>query len=406
MPADGDAIRLIYVFLALNAVLLEHDPHDDLMAMSTIRNRYVLIPLVLLLSSCQGAGPTKEPEPAQSADWQAVERLGEARFRAPGAGAWAEVAAWSEMPAASRLVTGTGGRLILARPGRQIAIGTKSRLRLPGPERGARLEQTEGRVRYRIAGSPAAFAVATPALDVRATDAVLEVSVGAGGTEVTVEEGEARIATPGGQGMSVVTAGGSARAGGPTDAGLMVRRGPGQGYERVAPVLAASRQPALEPAAKRSLEAVIGASTAARDPAHAATAAAAGPAKRSGGGSAKAAERAQAADDAARELVVVPARFRRAPADRADPPAQLVPDAPDDQAVFTDRPDASDDRIAGPPAGADATRADAQQGTAEDERTLENAPTGTAPAAPPEEPFTRLTDGLLNSLRAVSPTTR
>lgn len=214
--------------------------------MDTMRKRSVLVALALLGASCQNTGPAVRAEPG-GAGWRVLERLGEAHLRAPAAGEWAAILAGDEIPPASTLVTGTGGRLILARSGGQLVVGPNSRLRLAGAGQKVALEQSEGRVRYRI-GKALAFAVATPALDVRARDAVLEVSIGTRRTTVTVEAGEAKVATFDGRSVGVVAAGGSARAGAPGEAGLMVRSGPAQSYQRVEPVLTSRRQPVLEPA--------------------------------------------------------------------------------------------------------------------------------------------------------------
>lgn len=338
------------------------------MAVPLMRNPTVPIALVLLLSSCQSAGPAQDAQAGRSS-WRAIERVGEARYRAPSTGDWAEVVAGSEIPAASTLVTGAGGRLILARPGRQIVVGTKSRVRLPGAEREARLEQLEGRVLYRITGSPAAFAMASPALDVQTTAAVLQVSVGPAGTEVTVEQGEAQVATPDGDSVRVVAGGGSVRAGGPD--GLMVRRRPGQGYEPATPLLGSSQAPALEPGAKRSLEAATGAAAAARNP---------------GGG-----------DGAGQELVVVPAGFRQPLHSSARQ------DAPRHHDAVTDQTGTSQHHA---PSPARPERKGVQPGAATNEHAPGSRASAVAPAGVPEDPFVRLTDGLLNALPATSPTGR
>ena len=363
--------------------------HNDSMAMSIMHNRYLVLALALLLSSCQAAGPAGQAAvPAPSA-WQVLERVGETHVQAPGTGGWAEIMARDRISAASTLVTGTGGRLILARPGGQIVIGPNSRVHLPAAEHEARLEQTEGRVRYRIAGSAEPFAVVTPALNVQASGTILEVAVGAAGTELTVETGEARIATLDGRSVGVVPAGGSARAA--RDAALMVQGAPGQDFEGVEPVLASSRQPALAPPAKRSLEAEIGGRATPRDAAHAppVAAAAAGRGKASSGPQAPVAGPARLADDdGGRELVVVPAGFPSA-RERSAPPSALAPDG-----------QAPDDAIAVPPAGADPHRQARKMDAAENAQTAEDD--GAASAAP-DDPFAGFTDGLLGSLSPVIP---
>lgn len=322
------------------------------MAMSTVRNRYAVVALALSLGSCQSAGPPGQAEPDRAA-WRVLERIGEAHARAPGAGGWTEIMQGDEIPAASTLVTtGTGGRLILARPARQLAVEPKSRLRLAQAGHEGLVEQIQGRVRYRIAGARPAFVVATPALHVQASDTVLEVSVGAGGTEVTVEEGEARVATLDGRAAGLVAAGGSARGRG---AGLLVRRALEQDYARVGPVRASRRpEPAAEPA------------------------------------------RAVADDDEPQPAMVL-AGFRGTPK-RPGRSSRPVPDAPDHDVAFTDHAGAGDDRSATPHARA----ASAQPRTTDHTRTPEHHGSGVSLPGALDERFLRFTEGLLGPLSPIS----
>jgi len=339
-------------------------------------SRCLLVALGLLLSSCQSAVPTGHAGPDQPG-WQVLERVGEVHVRSPAAPAFAEIMASDRIAPGSTLVTGTGGRLILARFEGQVVVGTNSRLRLPGAGRAAPLEQLAGDARYRITGSAAAFAVTTPALNLSARDAVLEVSVATTGTAVTVEAGEVRVSSPDGASVGVVPAGGAARAGGPGDRGLMVRGAPQQTFEPVAPVLASRPRPAPAPDAAPGSKTAIGARSRTAPLAAAST----GPAGAPDGTTVALAAPASLVDAAGdAELVVMPAGFARV-AERA-PPAAAERGGATEAAGARSIPDR----------GAPRKSADAEPVAAEKPRTAQND------AEPGAAPFGRLTGGLLNGL--------
>ncbi len=201
-----------------------------------------LAPMVIgagLLAGCQSARQTPPPEVRADA-WRVVERVGEARYLAPGTGSWAAALPATALPDGSQVTTGAGGRLILARANDQVSAGPGSQFSLPDAAFGAALEQTVGRLRYRLA-EPPAFAVATPALAIEIQDSVFEVRVGADATEVAVERGRLRVATLDGQREIDLAAGQSAEASGHQE--LAFRRAGGQPLEPVERLIL----PALEP---------------------------------------------------------------------------------------------------------------------------------------------------------------
>ena len=103
-----------------------------------------------LLAGCQGATPGPTPE-VLADGWRVVERLGDARYLAPGASGWSPAIPAATLPSGSRVATGAGGRVILARNGDHVSAGPGSRFSLPPVGPGAILEQHAGWLRYRIA---------------------------------------------------------------------------------------------------------------------------------------------------------------------------------------------------------------------------------------------------------------
>jgi hypothetical protein len=201
-----------------------------------------LVPIVIgagLLAACQSAGEAPPPEVRADA-WRVVERVGEARYLAPGTTGWAAALPATTLPDGSRVTTGAGGRLILARAADHVSAGPGSQFSLPDAAPGAALEQTAGRLRYRLA-EPPPFAVATPALAIEVAGSVFDVTVGADATEVAVERGRLRVSTPDGQREIRLEAGQSAQASG--HEALAFRRASGQPLERVERLIL----PALEP---------------------------------------------------------------------------------------------------------------------------------------------------------------
>jgi hypothetical protein len=190
-----------------------------------------------LLVGCQGAITRPSPE-LQTDGWRVVERLGDARYLAPGASGWSPAIPAATLPSGSRVATGTGGRVILARNDDHLSAGPASRFSLPPLGPGAVLEQHAGWLRYRMADAgPQTIVVETPFLAIEARSAVFDVTVTQTATEVSVERGQVRIATPDGRRQIELEAGESAYAGGPGGDGLAFRRGQGEPLEAVEPTI-------------------------------------------------------------------------------------------------------------------------------------------------------------------------
>ncbi len=186
---------------------------------------------------------SKQPAEPEVEAWRVVERLGEARYLAPSMAAWEEITPRGLIPAGSQIATGIGGRLIVHQDDNQLSAGTNSRFVLPGWESGDSMLQTEGWLRYRIAGEPdASFAIETPFLDLLVNDAVLDVTVGDSETEVAVVSGRVRVKTLDGRRQIDLHAGYTGYASMAGDS-LAIRRGPDQRLEQVP----ATVVPALHP---------------------------------------------------------------------------------------------------------------------------------------------------------------
>ena len=201
-----------------------------------------LAPIVIgavLLAGCQSAGQAPPAEVRADA-WRVIERVGEARYLAPGASSWAAALSATTLPDGSKVATGMGGRLILARAADHLSAGPGSQFSLPDAAPDTVLEQTAGRVRYRLTES-SPFRVATPALAIRVGGSVFDVTVGADASEVAVERGRLRVATPDGEREIELEAGQSARAGGPQ--ALAFRRASGQPLEPVERLTLPALQP-------------------------------------------------------------------------------------------------------------------------------------------------------------------
>jgi hypothetical protein len=196
------------------------------------------------LAACQGLPQLSLSDPAPPAPgWRVVERLGEARYLAPGMAGWEQVAASSMIPAGSQITTGIGGRLIVHQAANQLSASTGSRFILPGWEPGDSVRQTAGWLRYRIATAPAAtFGIETPFLDLVADDAVVDVTVGDSETEVAVVRGRVRVKTLDERRQIDLHAGYTGYAS-LQDEPLAVRRGPGERLQAVPPLVV----PALHP---------------------------------------------------------------------------------------------------------------------------------------------------------------
>jgi hypothetical protein len=197
---------------------------------------------VSVLAACGTTPPERRAE-TSALGWSVVERVGEARFSPPDA-PWLAVITGRAITEGSEVTTGPGGRLILAAPGRHISVGPGSSFVLPRAKSNDPLEQRAGWLRYRMAnarGEP--FRIRTRSLDVEFMSAVLDVRVEQDATEVTVKEGEVRIATPDGLRRTEVAAGESARASGRGGTQLALRRSPEDAPEPVVPAIL----PAIHP---------------------------------------------------------------------------------------------------------------------------------------------------------------
>jgi hypothetical protein len=172
-----------------------------------------------------------------------VERLGNARYRAPDTSGWAPAAATSAIPAGSRIETGIGGRLILTRADDHVSAGPASSFVLPASPGDGALDQRAGRLRYRLAAAGAPFAIQTPLLAIEARGTVFEVTVGADATEVAVERGRVRVATPDGLRHAELGDGQSARASAIEGRQLALRQGATKPWQPVEPIVL----PAMEP---------------------------------------------------------------------------------------------------------------------------------------------------------------
>ena len=196
-----------------------------------------------LLAGCESAWPSAPLADARAEGWRVVERLGEARYLAPDASGWSPAMPATTVPSGSKVVTGAGGRVILARAGEHISVGPTSRLSLPPAEAGGVLRQDAGWLRYRVAETPAdPLVVATPFLEIEVGGTIFDVTVSPLATEVAVERGQVGIVTPDGLHRIGLEAGQSAYAGGPTG-GLALRRGPGDSLEQVETVVLPAMHP-------------------------------------------------------------------------------------------------------------------------------------------------------------------
>lgn len=180
--------------------------------------------LAAALSACQSS-ELPQPGVAAPPGWRVVERTGEVRLQGPGTGGWAPVMAGVEIDGSSRVATGAGGRLILARPGVQIAAGTGSAFVLADPD--ARpLRQEAGRLRYRVDRAvDGPFVVETPFMRVRTQSAVFDLAVGPDGGEVTVETRRLLVMTSDGARGATLEAGQVAYSRTVPSKQLMVRQG-------------------------------------------------------------------------------------------------------------------------------------------------------------------------------------
>ena len=195
-----------------------------------------------LAASCQSAGRT-ERTAVPDGGWQVVERLGEARYQPTAGGGWSPAMPGSSLADGSRVATGAGGRLMVARPGQHISAGPASRFTLPNAAPGAPLDQRAGWLRYRVAEATPGLLVVTPFLEIEVASTVFDVTVSTTATEVSVEHGRVRIATPDGLRQIELDAGQSAYAGGAPGDSLGFRRTAAAPLEQVAAIVLPAMHP-------------------------------------------------------------------------------------------------------------------------------------------------------------------
>ena len=196
-----------------------------------------------LAAGCQNGEQSAGPA-APAGGWQVVERLGEARYQAAAGGGWSPAMPASTLADGSRVATGAGGRLIVARPGQHISAGPASQFTLPVAAPAGPLEQRAGWLRYRVADGPAGgLRVVTPYLAIEVFGTVFDVTVSATATEVSVQHGRVKIATPDGQRQIELGAGQSAYAGGVRGESLAFRRTAGAPLEQVEVIVLPAMHP-------------------------------------------------------------------------------------------------------------------------------------------------------------------
>jgi hypothetical protein len=207
-----------------------------------------LAALALLAGLCACATTASAPAvDAQPPGWRIVERTGEARYLPPESAAWVAATTGQPLAGGSEVATGTGGRLIVDAPGRHLSIGPNSRFVLPGED--TWLEQRAGWLRYRIAPAAQPFRISTRSLELEVSSGVVDVHVNHLTTEVTVKEGQVRVATPDGLRETQMLAGHSARAGAASGTALAVRLVPGGALQPIEPIVLPAIQPKPAPAA-------------------------------------------------------------------------------------------------------------------------------------------------------------
>lgn len=230
----------------------------------TSANGQPLAALALLAALCACATTATEPSvETRMPGWRIVERTGEARYSPPGSATWMSATTGQALAGGSEVATGRGGRLIVDAPGRHLSVGPDSRFVLPDGNGYAWLEQRAGWLRYRIAAAGAQpFRVHTRSLELELSSGVVDVHVNHLATEITVTEGQVRVATPDGLRQSQMIAGQSARAGDAGGAALAVRLAPGQPLQPIEPVVMPAVQPKRAPAGTAALKAPARSSTA------------------------------------------------------------------------------------------------------------------------------------------------
>ncbi len=218
-----------------------------------LRGLAAVVLAATVLGACQYTVESTVAEHGPSA-WRVVERLGATRYLPPGGTNWSPILSGDRIPAASQVATDSGGRLILARAGDQLSVGTETRLTLPAAGGDTRIQQSAGWVRYRVGGDSAQpVEIETPHLRLEAARAVAEIVVGTAATEVRIERGQVQIAGADGLRYADLTAGAVARASTTEDEALTVQLAPDLPFEAV-PAIAL---PAVHPRPDGHADAVV-----------------------------------------------------------------------------------------------------------------------------------------------------
>jgi hypothetical protein len=211
-------------------------------------SRRPLAALALLGALCACATTSAEPRAtAQPAGWHIVERTGEARHLPPATATWLSATTGEALADGSEVSTGRGSRLIVDAPGRNVSVGPNSRFVLPGGDGGDRLDQRTGSLRYRVAEAAEPLLIHTESLELELLAGVVDVRVSHSTTEVSVKEGQVRVATLDGLRQAQMLAGQSARAGGAGEVQLAVRVAPDAELQPVELVIVPAIQPKLAP---------------------------------------------------------------------------------------------------------------------------------------------------------------
>ena len=121
-----------------------------------------------------------------------------ARTLPPATAGWLSATIGEALADGSEVSTGRGSRLIVDAPGRTISVGPNSRFVLPGSDGDDRLDQRTGSLRYRVATAAEPLLIRTETLSLELLAGVVDVHVNHLTTEVSVKEGQVRVATPDG----------------------------------------------------------------------------------------------------------------------------------------------------------------------------------------------------------------
>ena len=166
----------------------------------------------------------------------------------PATAAWLSATIGEALADGSEVSTGRGARLIVDAPGRNISVGPNSRFVLPGSDGDDLLDQRAGSLRYRVAEAAEPLHIHTRSLELELLAGVVDVHVNHLATEVSVKEGQVRVATPDGLRQTQMIAGQSAHAGGSDEVQLAVRSAPGGPFQPVELVIVPAIQPKAAPA--------------------------------------------------------------------------------------------------------------------------------------------------------------